>query len=84
MVLFVPGFLEDTPGVRQDYGVSGYDERGVGDGGERVVYGDAVYVEAFLHGGLENVFEGGQVFGEVLGFGGGEDFEVCEANLREI
>tara|TARA_R110002060_G_scaffold18405_1_gene25328 strand:- start:115 stop:231 length:117 start_codon:yes stop_codon:yes gene_type:complete len=31
---------------------------------------------------LEDVFEGWEGLGEVLGFGGGEDFEVVEADLR--
>ncbi len=69
MILFVPGFLENTPGVGQDYRVCGDDKRRIRNGGERVVYGDTVHVKAFLDSGLEHVFKRGEIFGEVLGFG---------------
>jgi hypothetical protein len=33
-------------------------------------------------GGCEDVFEGGKGVGLVFGDGGGDDFEVCEADLE--
>jgi len=76
------GLLEDAAGGRDDDGVGADDERGVGDRGGRICQRGSVDVKAFLGGRLEDVFERGEGgFGEVLGFGGGEDFEVCEPDL---
>jgi hypothetical protein len=75
-------FLQDASGGRDDDGVGADDERGVGDRGGCVGQRESVDVKAFLRGCLEDVFERGEGgFGEVLGFGGGEDLEVCETDL---
>lgn len=78
MVFFRARFFEDFAKVCRDYGVGGDDERGFGEG----VDGGLVDVCAFCLGGGEDVFEGAEGFGLVFGDGGGEDFEVCEADLE--
>lgn len=74
--------LEDAPALREHDCVGGDDERGVRDRGEAVVQRGLVHREALLVGRLQDVLEGFEGFREVLGFGGGEDFEVREADLR--
>lgn len=81
MLLLIPRLLQYPAGVRDDHRVGCDDEGRVGDRGEGVVDGDGVDIEAFLDGGLQDVFEGWEGLGEVLGFSGGEDFEVVEADL---
>lgn len=81
MVCFAPRLLEDAPTFREHDCISGDDESGVGNGGEVVGERGFVDGEAFLVRGLEDVFEGFEGFGKVFGFGGGEDFEICEADL---
>lgn len=72
-------FLEDLAQVRGDDGVGGEDEGGLVVGG---VDGGGVDVLGFGRGGCEDVFEGWEGVGLVFGDGGGDDFEVCEADLR--
>ncbi len=82
MLGFAAGFLKNPSVARDDDGVGGADESRVRGRGNAVRDGGLVDVEAFLVGGREDVVEGPVVgFGEVFGLGGGQDFDVCEADL---
>lgn len=79
MVLFVPGFFQDSSGSCHDHGVGCDDEGGVGDGCHGVPEGYFVDIEAFHGCGLQDVFERREgFFGEVFGFLRGSDFEIGE------
>lgn len=81
MIRLAPRLLEDAPALREHDRVSGNDESRVGHGCDAIGERGFVDGEAFLVCGLQDVFEGFEVLGKVFGFGGREDFEVCEANL---
>jgi len=72
--------LEDLTQVGGDDGVGGEDEGGLVIGR---VDGGSVDVLGFRCGGCEDVFEWWQGVGLVFGDCGGDDFEVCEADLGE-
>jgi hypothetical protein len=83
---FAAGFFEDGARVRYDDRVGGDDDGRVGERhrGE-LGLGECGLVdgEAFLVRCLEDVLEGAEGFGDVFGVCGGQDLEVCEADLGE-
>lgn len=79
MVRLRAGFFEEFAGGRDDDGVSRDEQSGFAEGG--VVDLGGVDGEGLLGGGLEGVFEGGEGFGQVFREGGGDGFDVCEADL---
>lgn len=81
MLLLAPRLLENLAELGADDGVGGDDERGLAFGG---VDGRFVDVERFLLRRFEYVFEGCEGFAFVFGDGGGDDFEVGQADLAEV
>lgn len=79
MLAFRAGLLHQLAGAGDDDGV-GRDEEGWLAAGRVRGFG-GVDGEGLLRRGLEDVFEGGEGLGEVFGEGGGDDFDVCEADL---
>lgn len=82
MIPLIARLLQDAASVSDNHGIGGDHDGGVGDRGQRVIEAGGVYIEAFLHRGLEDIFERPELFfGQVLGFCGGDDFEVREPEL---
>lgn len=78
MLALAARFLEDLPQVGGYHGVGGEDEGGLVVGG---VDCGGVDVLGLCDCCGEDVFEGREGFGLVFGDGGGDDFEVGEADL---
>ena len=78
MLALAARFLEDLAQVCGDDGVGSEDEGGLVVGR---VDGGGVNILGFRCGGCEDVFKGWQGVGLVFGDCGGDDFEVCEADL---
>lgn len=78
---FRAGFLEDGAGERNDDRIRSDDQRGLAE----FLIVDFGFVDglALLRCGLQDVFEGREGLGEVFGGGGGDNFDVCETDLRE-
>ena len=81
MLALAARFLEDLPQVGGYHGVGGEDEGGLVVGG---VDCGGVDVLGLCDCCGEDVFEGREGFGLVFGDGGGDDFEVCEADLWRL
>ena len=78
MLALAARFLEDLPQVGGYHGVGGEDEGGLVVGG---VDCGGVDVLGLCDCCGEDVFEGREGFGLVFGDGGGDDFEIGEADL---
>lgn len=72
--------LQDLAQVGGNHGVGREDEGGLIVGR---VNGGGVDILGFGCSGCEDVFEGWEGVGLVFGYCGGDDFEVCEADLGE-
>ena len=73
--------LQDLAQVGGNHGVSREDKGGLVVGR---VDGGGVDILGFCCGGCEDVFEGWEGVRLVFGDCGGDDFEVCEANLGRM
>ena len=81
MLALAARLLQDLAQVGGDDGVGCDDEGGLVVG---CVDGGGVDVLGFCCGGCEDVFKRWQGMGLVFGDCGGDDFEVCEADLGVV